>query len=377
MQTPPAAPWYAAEKARESSCSFADELARRCIAEYRAKITELNDAGANLHFRQTVLAAFVITDGHVATTATGCDGDNVAYSSGSSSGEDGSPCAASTTAKSAQGRGGTTAQATSTAADAPPLLAADGAHGTKKHKGVTAPFEVLDFEAMHVVACGVGTKFCKGTPGAPTPFPDGHAEALAHRALRHFLWSELMRCATASHPLQEEERAVGRPTAVAEAGGNRDDSRTQGSRAVDGAVHGQTGAGTTVEGGSDSSQRPSQRVAPPPCTTTRGSSSHQQAPSFAPIFMRVEPVAAEAVRGSASVLFALRPGVRFHLYTSSTPCGNATIKRWGFGLAARVFPGLRANQIPIEEVRMLSVCVVCLCCLCMCFGVCVCGSALV
>ena len=54
---------------------------------------------------------------------------------------------------------------------------------------------------------------------------------------------------------------------------------------------------------------------------------------------------------SSNGTFSLRPDVYFHLYTTSTPCGNATIKRWGKTQPTPKFSGLTEHQIPIAEVR--------------------------
>ena len=44
--------------------------------------------------------------------------------------------------------------------------------------------------------------------------------------------------------------------------------------------------------------------------------------------------------------YRVRPSVTFHMYTSSTPCGNAAIKRWAKGAKEKFTDGLGPFQTP-------------------------------
>lgn len=273
---------YIAEKSRPSSCLFADRVARTCIAEYHRKICHLNENGANLQFAQTVFAAIVMSIDNVGHNVEGTEGDTPSVSAitaseascGKSISEDGCEQVKETPHGDASGIVSENTNKTVPAA-----------RKRKRRKRTVAqsPLEVLNFEQLHVVACGVGTKFCSSvSAGDNLKFRDCHAEVLARRAFQHFLLDEMAR----SKP------------------------QHQGAARHDGAV------------------------------------GKENEPSFAPIFL-VCPQ-----QDQTNDLFQLRAGVRFHLYTTSAPCGNATIKRWGAAQPAPFFGNLSENEIPIEQVRV-------------------------
>ena len=52
------------------------------------------------------------------------------------------------------------------------------------------------------------------------------------------------------------------------------------------------------------------------------------------------------VANDDSFSFSLRPSITFHLYTSSTPCGNSTIKRWAKGRKPTKYGGREGSGTP-------------------------------
>jgi double-stranded RNA-specific adenosine deaminase len=54
-------------------------------------------------------------------------------------------------------------------------------------------------------------------------------------------------------------------------------------------------------------------------------------------------------------LFTLRDNYTLHLYTSSQPCGNATIKKWGKGCKAVRYPHLSEGEYPRGDHPRLQV----------------------
>lgn len=59
--------------------------------------------------------------------------------------------------------------------------------------------------------------------------------------------------------------------------------------------------------------------------------------------------------GRSARKYRLRPGLRLVLYTSSMPCGNASLKRWAKGRTERFRSDLGARGIPSEEHARLHV----------------------
>ncbi|CAM9314203.1 unnamed protein product, partial [Ectocarpus fasciculatus] len=53
--------------------------------------------------------------------------------------------------------------------------------------------------------------------------------------------------------------------------------------------------------------------------------------------------------------FSLRPGVRLHFYSSSTPCGNSAIKKWAKGKKPTLYPDLAPHVFPLEAHNRMHV----------------------
>ena len=162
---------------------------------------------------------------------------------------------------------------------------------------VVARDERLD--ALRVVSLGAGTKFMstvdiEADAEAGARVRDSHAEVLARRGLKRFLYAQLAAEAGRSHR---------EPSPVA------------------------TGRKRTRE-----REEPGSFTAP---ATEPGSRS-----------ARVDASQTWSVLERAGERYRVRPSVTFHLYTSSAPCGNATVKRWAKGAKERFVDGLSAFETP-------------------------------
>ena len=162
---------------------------------------------------------------------------------------------------------------------------------------VVARDERLD--ALRVVSLGAGTKFMSAVDieadaEAGARVRDSHAEVLARRGLKRFLYAQLAAEAGRSHR---------EPSPVA------------------------TGRKRTRE-----REEPGSFTAP---ATEPGSRS-----------ARVDASQTWSVLERAGERYRVRPSVTFHLYTSSAPCGNATVKRWAKGAKERFVDGLGAFETP-------------------------------
>ena len=54
----------------------------------------------------------------------------------------------------------------------------------------------------------------------------------------------------------------------------------------------------------------------------------------------------EVVGNGSMLCLKLKPHIKFHLYSSSQPCGNASIKRWAKNKGVTQFPTLSSNEYP-------------------------------
>ena len=165
-------------------------------------------------------------------------------------------------------------------------------------------------EALQVVSLGVGTKFLsdtvmRGTAVPATAVPatvpvpatsrvrDMHAEVLARRAFQRYLYAQL---ALVSDPLADTEA---KKAALVEveipppSPASSDDVRTADVTPVQ--------------------QHASYALAP-------GTAAAAEAAAAATVPRVVE-----------TATFRIRPEVSVHMYTSSQPCGNATVKKWAKG----------------------------------------------
>ena len=172
-------------------------------------------------------------------------------------------------------------------------------------------------DALRVVSLGTGTKFMSAVDieadaDAGARVRDSHAEVLARRGLRRFLYAQL---ALAS------KRSAGPSTGISR-------KRTRGDD--------DTGDGATTESargeGDDAGPGPGSN---PGSIHGRGAHSTNY---FDDTNWSVLERDGDGYR--------VRPSVTFHMYTSSTPCGNAAIKRWAKGAKEKFTDGLGPFQTP-------------------------------
>ena len=180
---------------------------------------------------------------------------------------------------------------------------------------VVARDELMD--ALRVVSLGTGTKFMSAVDieadaDAGARVRDSHAEVLARRGLRRFLYAQL---ALAS------KRSAGPSTGISRKRTRDDDD---------------TGDGATTESargeGDDAGPGPGSN---PGSIHGRGAHSTNY---FDDTNWSVLERDGDGYR--------VRPSVTFHMYTSSTPCGNAAIKRWAKGAKEKFTDGLGQFQTP-------------------------------
>lgn len=186
-------------------------------------------------------------------------------------------------------------------------------HGTTCHDGrqtVLAAIVALDtavdgegsdvggVPSLRVVALGAGTKFMCGRgiaedEGIGEKVRDSHAEVLARRALKRFLYAQIKVAAARATRRADDEEAM------------RTSRPREGKRRKE-------------EDASSSGADPTSWC-----------------------------VLEEELNGrSGEGRWRLRPSVTLHLYTSSTPCGNATVKRWAKGAKERFRDGLGPVEMP-------------------------------
>ena len=172
-------------------------------------------------------------------------------------------------------------------------------------------------DALRVVALGTGTKFMSAVDieadaDAGARVRDSHAEVLARRGLRRFLYAQL---ALAS------KRSAGPSMGISRKRTRDDDD---------------TGDGATTESargeGDDAGPGPGSN---PGSIHGRGAHSTNY---FDDTNWSVLERDGDGYR--------VRPSVTFHMYTSSTPCGNAAIKRWAKGAKEKFTNGLGQFQTP-------------------------------
>ena len=172
-------------------------------------------------------------------------------------------------------------------------------------------------DALRVVALGTGTKFMSAVDieadaDAGARVRDSHAEVLARRGLRRFLYAQL---ALAS------KRSAGPSTGISRKRTRDDDD---------------TGDGVTTESargeGDDAGPGPGSNPG-----SIHGRGAHS---------MNYFDDANWSVLERDGDGYRVRPSVTFHMYTSSTPCGNAAIKRWAKGAKEKFTDGLGPFQTP-------------------------------
>lgn len=179
---------------------------------------------------------------------------------------------------------------------------------------VVARDELMD--ALRVVSLGTGTKFMSAVDieadaDAGARVRDSHAEVLARRGLRRFLYAQL---ALAS------KRSAGPSTGISRKR-TRDDDDTG-----DGATT-ESARGEGDDAGPGPGSNPGDRI-PGAHSTNYFDDANWSV---------LEP------DGDG---YRVRPSVTFHMYTSSTPCGNAAIKRWAKGAKEKFTDGLGPFQTP-------------------------------
>ena len=172
-------------------------------------------------------------------------------------------------------------------------------------------------DALRVVALGTGTKFMSAVDieadaDAGARVRDSHAEVLARRGLRRFLYAQL---ALAS------KRSAGPSTGISRKRTRDDDD---------------TGDGVTTESARGEGDDAGPGPGPNP-GSIHGRGAHSTNYFDDANWSVLEP------DGDG---YRVRPSVTFHMYTSSTPCGNAAIKRWAKGAKEKFTDGLGPFQTP-------------------------------
>ena len=221
---------------------------------------------------------------------------------------------------------------------------------------------------LECVALGVGTKFLPPShrptlqnsdsepswtgssdtdrfagPGVSTVIADMHAEALAHRGLQRYLLSQ-MKAALAAHSTQQGSLSetfhstsdgvdpdLSSSSAQKRCGNKlcEDDScnkryryqdENQARDGVDSDRHTHRGTSCSCRNQVDAGPSSSifelavldfERADAAPTASSAFSTSHSTGSPSTPSFT-----------------FYLKPGITFHLYTSSAPCGNSTVRQW-------------------------------------------------
>lgn len=174
--------------------------------------------------------------------------------------------------------------------------------------GICALDGTCDPPVLACVSWGCGTKFLRreliDEDAQGLRVRDGHAEVLARRGLLDALYAEL------EASILESTAVAAAPDAVVAA-----DSK----HAVSSASTGHS-------------------VAAAPASTTVGM-------AVRPCRVRLlEPMA--PVPGAGAPCWRLRRGVSLHLYSSSQPCGNASLKKWAKGKAEVPHPALGEYEWP-------------------------------
>ena len=87
--------------------------------------------------------------------------------------------------------------------------------------------------------------------------------------------------------------------------------------------------------------------------TRERTSASASALALTPAFLEVDEET-DSGRGTARAVMRVKPGVSLHLYVSSAPCGNATVRRWAKGRGTKRRDDLGDSGVPREPHEKLQ-----------------------
>ena len=163
---------------------------------------------------------------------------------------------------------------------------------------------------------------------------DCHAEVLARRGLLKYLYSEL------NALIRQEEK----------------DPSDQQPHQGYGASYENSESGEIILPPSSSSSPFLSSSSSPPSPPSYHSSPPRPFNNHTSPPQSATPHSSAFTRCPSTGLLMLKAGCSLHLYTSSQPCGNATIKKWGKGRKPQKYPFLSEGEYPMGTHPRLQVC---------------------